>query len=127
MQGTKYNYESDNFENIYTNMLFDVMNRVEYVSTSRDRVFYELSNLTFTLTNPLKNIVTYESRGFNFEFAKRFFLWIIEGRTDITELYDVNENAKDYNDEVGGRNTAYGPRIKSKVSRKVVFPFSPSP
>ncbi len=105
------NYSADNFDIIYKNILRSIYYHPEFIlNTSK-----EIANLSFELTNPLNNLVTSKIRNFNSEFAEKFFKWTWDGKSDMTELFDVNKNAKNFHSETEGRNTAYGPRIVKQL------------
>lgn len=95
-------YMGSNYDLIYHLMMRDI-----FYSEGR-----ELIAPTFVLTDPRHNKVRSEARAFREEFADRFFNWTWEGHSDISELFGDNPNARKFEPEVGGRNTAYGPRIK---------------
>lgn len=104
------NYTSDDFDIIYKNILKSIYYHPEFILDDSK----EITNLSFELSNPINNIVSSKSRDFNKVFADKFFKWNWDGKTDSTELFDVNNNAKNYY-EVNGRNTAYGPRIVKQL------------
>lgn len=99
-------------------MLRDILTKAKYSPSSRGRKFFEIPQYTFVLENPMNNEVSATPRGFKREFAQKFFEWIWNGESDITKLFGVNDNAKKFSDEdMKGRNTAYGPRFVEQRER----------
>jgi thymidylate synthase len=118
--------KSNNFDDIYRELLKQCKENPDYTPESRGRKSRELINVSFTLTNPNDNLVNSESRDFNMDFAKRFYEWIINGESDTSLLFDVNKNAQKYSDkksngdhELKDRNTAYGPRLLEQLDETV--------
>lgn len=108
----------DSFDDAYRAVLKDILGGAYYRPSSRGRRFFEIPHYSFIITNPAKNEVSAEPRKFKHEFAHKFFEWIWTGESDITKLFGVNDNAKNYSDEdMKGRNTAYGPRFVEQRDR----------
>ena len=108
--------KSNNFDDIYKSLIYDCYLYPDYIISPRDKETKEILNISFTLSNPLNNEVLSKSRNFKKDFAIKFFEWIKNGETDISKLYDVNDNARKYSDDIpdpviNNRNTSYGPRL----------------
>jgi len=104
------------FDDAYRAVLRDILGGAYYRPASRGRRFLEIPHYSFIITDPSKNEVSAEPRKFKREFAQKFFEWIWNGESDITKLFGVNDNAKNYSDDdMKGRNTAYGPRIVEQL------------
>src|SRR5690606_33983781 len=111
-------FEGDNFEQIYLSILNEINQHPEYVGTARDIGFKEIVNLSFELTNPYDRLVWNSSRRANYEFAMKFFIWMLNGSDDYEFVKGVNPNAVNYIDKTKTEDpkqakfsTAYGPRI----------------
>lgn len=107
--------EADDFDTIWRAYLEEAYRNPDYILDSRGGRMFELEGISFTLRDPSNNTVDSVARDFNFEFAQKFFDWIMAGKTDPSELFGVNANAKNFADENQGRNTAYGPRILAQI------------
>jgi thymidylate synthase len=114
MLGVDHTAEMD-FHQIWWGLIWDLYKDPDYIVESRGGRMFELENVSFTLLDPTQNVVKSEARNFNHEFAEKFYQWIMAGKTDPSELFGVNANAKNFSDENAGRNTAYGPRILKQL------------
>jgi len=115
-------FRSESFEQIYHNVLEEIDSNPEFKGQARGNGFKEITNLSFELTNPRNNVVRNPERNFNFEFAKKFFEWMMAGDSDITKLTGVNANAKNFmaNGELPDNfSTAYGPRVVRQLPRVI--------
>lgn len=114
----KKHFSSENFENIYIEILKEINENYEFKGSARGVSFKEITNINFELTNIKNNLVSLKSRNFNLEFGNKFFDWMISGQTDISQLTGVNPNAKNFmaNGELPDNfNTAYGPRLIRQI------------
>ena len=107
---------AENFDSIYRHLLNKIRHSPDYIVESRGGRMYELENVMFVLTDPYENLVDSEARAFNLDFAEKFYDWIMAGKSDPSELFGVNPNAKNFA-ENSGRNTAYGPRILKQFDK----------
>jgi len=105
---------ADNFNTIWRRLLDKARFNPDHIVESRGGNMYELENVSFTLTDPQDFLVNSKARDFNHDFAQKFFDWIMAGKTDPSELFGSNPNAKNFA-ENEGRNTAYGPRILKQL------------
>jgi len=99
------NIKSASFEEIYKSYLGHmVANEVD-----------EIIGASFELTNPLDNIVTNDVRKFSVEGTESMFQWILAGESDISKLHGKKSHAEEYDTDLEGRNTAYGPRVVKQL------------
>lgn len=116
-------FDGDSFQDIYVAMLSELLHRPEYKGEGRGgEKFFEITNLTFELFDPLDRLVWIDARRANYEFATRFFLWMLAGSDDFNYVRGVNPNAANYLDpkKLEGAadakfSTAYGPRIMAQI------------
>ena len=120
--GSQKLFCADNFEEIYINILSELKHNPEYTPSPRSIGAKEITNLSIELTNPLNRIVWNKARDVNYEFAMKFFIWMINGDTDFSYVSGANKNAinfidKPKDDKAMPTNfsTAYGPRILKQL------------
>jgi thymidylate synthase len=94
----------------------------EYTPVTRGIGCREITNLSIELTNPLNRFVWNKARDMNYEFAMKFFLWMLNGDTDFSYVAGANANAKNFQDAPkddkampANFSTAYGPRIQKQL------------
>lgn len=116
----KKNFKSASFEDIYIDILNELNTSPEFITTPRGVESKEITNLTFELTNPMDRMVWNLGRETNYNFAMKFFIWMLNGSSDFEYVGIANKNAKNFTDEDPNTkvpknfNTAYGPRIKEQ-------------
>ena len=115
-------YRGDCFEDIYVAILTELMLNPEFTPAPRGIGSREITDLSFELTNPRARYVWNRARDMNYEFAMKFFLWMINGDTDFSYVSGANKNAvnfidkpKDPNAMPANFSTAYGPRILKQL------------
>ena len=118
----KKHYVSDNFEDIYNEILQELKANPEFTPSPRGIGAREITNLSFELTNPLNRMVWNKARDVNYEFAMKFFLWMINGDTDFSYVAGSNAKAVNFIDKPKDDkamptnfSTAYGPRILKQM------------
>lgn len=115
---TKKQYVGDDFEAIYVDVLKNLCEAPEFTPVTRGIGCREITNLSIELTDPRNRFVWNKAREMNYEFAMKFFLWMLNGDTDFSYVAGSNNNAKNFidapkDDKAMPTNfsTAYGPRI----------------
>jgi len=117
---TKY-FVDCSFESLYIRILTELNERPEYVVNTRGEEAREILNLSFELTNPYDRLVWNKGRATNYDFAMRFFIWMLNGCDDFEYVADVNPNAKSYLNpnkadvQAPKFSTAYGPRVARQL------------
>lgn len=113
---------ADNFEDIYVAILLALKHNPEFTPITRGIGCREITNLSIELTNPLNRIIWNKARDMNYEFAMKFFLWMLNGDTDFSYVAGSNANAKNFADAPkddkampANFSTAYGPRIQKQL------------
>lgn len=113
-------YSGYNFDGLYHAMLKGIYNDYEFrIADGRIGGSIEVTNLSFELFKPMANVVVSEARNFKFDFAQKFFEWMMSGSTDISLLIPTNHNAKNFMAEgelPDTFSTAYGPRLIRQLS-----------
>lgn len=118
---TKKHFVSDNYNDLYVDVLKEISNNPEYVTAPRGIKCKEITNLTFELLNPRARMVWNLARKNNYNFAMKFFIWMLNGSSDFSYVSSVNPNAikfidKDEKGDVPATfSTAYGPRIVEQL------------
>jgi len=110
---------SNNFNEIYLAVLTELRDSPDYIVDDtnlfdKERVsgFRELNGYQFKLTNIDNNTIEPCARNFNQQYADAFFNYVMTGDdTDVRK----NPKAVKYLEEFEGRNTQYGPRIRSQL------------
>lgn len=112
-------FVSDSYESLYIRVLEELDDTPEFLVTTRGQEAKEILNLSFDLTNPYDRIVWNKARATNYDFAMRFFIWMLNGCDDYDYVADVNPNAKTLIDkpdaDVPKFSTAYGPRVVRQI------------
>ena len=75
----------------------------------------EIMGASFELTNPRANIVHNKVRKFSVEGTEAMFQWILAGESDIALLHGKKSHSEEYDTDLEGRNTAYGPRVAEQL------------
>lgn len=116
-------YRADNFEDIYIAILKELNDNPEYSPVTRGIGCHEITNLTIELTDPRNRIVWNKAREMNYEFAMKFFIWMLNADTDFSYVSGSNKNAVNFIDKPKDDSkamptnfsTAYGPRIAKQL------------
>ena len=115
-------FEADNFEAIYLGILDSLKHNPEFTPCPRDVGSREITNLSFELSDPRARFVWNKAREMNYEFAMKFWLWMINGDTDFSYVSGANKNAVNFAAApTDGKampanfSTAYGPRILKQL------------
>lgn len=111
-------FVSDCYEDIYLAILEELKFVPEYTPAPRGIGAREITNLSFELLDPRNRLVWNKARDTNYEFAMKFFLWLINGDTDFSYVSGSNAKAINFIDKPkddkampANFSTAYGPRI----------------
>lgn len=115
-------YRGDCFEDIYIAILAELSLNPEFTPNPRGIGSREITDLSFELTNPRARLVWNRARDVNYEFAMKFFLWMINADTDFSYVSGANRNAVNFIDAPkddkampANFSTAYGPRIAKQL------------
>jgi len=114
-------FQGNSFETIYTDILRELNERPEFTPVTRGIGCREITNLSIELTDPRNRFVWNKARDMNYEFAMKFFLWMLNGDTDFSYVAGSNANASNFigkkDDKAMPANfsTAYGPRIQKQL------------
>lgn len=115
-------FTGDSFESIYIQILNELKTTPEFTPGSRIGSCREITNLSIELYDPRNRFVWNKARDMNYEFAMKFFLWMLNGDTDFSYVAGSNANAKNFQDAPkddkampANFSTAYGPRIVKQL------------
>lgn len=110
------------YEDIYLEILEELKDRPEYTPAPRGIGAREITNLSFELYDPRDRLIWNKARDTNYEFAMKFFLWMINGDTDFSYVSGSNAKAVNFIDKPkddkampANFSTAYGPRILKQL------------
>ena len=115
-------FVGDSFEAIYLDILNELNTNPEFTPVTRGIGCREITNLSIELTDPRNRFVWNKARDMNYEFAMKFFLWMLNGDTDFSYVAGSNANAQNFIDKPkddkampANFSTAYGPRIQKQL------------
>lgn len=115
-------FVGDCYETIYKDILTELHECPEFTPVTRGIGCREITNLSIELTNPRNRFIWNKARDVNYEFAMKFFLWMLNGDTDFSYVAGANSNAQNFIDKPkddkampANFSTAYGPRIKKQL------------
>jgi len=114
-------FKSDNFEDIYIAILQELKDNPEFTPCPRGIGAREITNLSFELTDPRNRMVWNKARETNYEFAMKFFIWMLNADTDFSYVAGSNNKAINFIDKKDDKamptnfSTAYGPRIAKQL------------
>lgn len=119
---TKKFFKGDSLNQLYVDVLREINDNPEFVSSPRGIETKEITNLSIELTNPYDRFVWNKAREVNYEFAMKFFLWMLNGDSSIDYVAGANKHAKEFIDQPKSAtelptnfSTAYGPRIGRQI------------
>jgi thymidylate synthase len=115
-------FRGNNFEDIYIAILKELKENPEFTPVTRGVGCREITNLSIELTDPRNRIVWNKARDMNYEFAMKFFIWMLNADTDFSYVSGSNKNAVNFIDKPKDEkamptnfSTAYGPRIAKQL------------
>lgn len=112
-------FRGSSYEGIYHQIIAELHTNPESRTIGRNgELSNEILNLSFELFNPLNRLVWSKARATNYEFAMRFFIWMLNGCDDYEYVADVNPNASKFS-EAPKFSTAYGPRIVRQIEQVI--------
>ncbi len=121
-QTVKKFFKADNYEDLYLDILKELRDNPECTPITRGIGCREITNLTLEITDPRNRLVWNKGREADYNFAMKFFLWMLNADTDFSYVSGANKNAinfidKPKDDKVMPTNfsTAYGPRIAKQL------------
>ena len=118
---TKYFKYSD-FEQAFLSINEEIITNPEYRSTSRLGDMLEIQSLAYVVSNPTTYQFTNNEIGrLNYDYADKFYLWIVSGSTDNESLLKDYPNIARFMEKPksldlpANFNTFYGPRILEQL------------
>ena len=118
---TKYFKYSD-FEQAFLSINEEIITNPEYRSTSRLGDMLEIQSLAYVVSNPTTYQFTNNEIGrLNYEYADKFYLWMVSGSTDNESLLKDYPNIARFMEKPksldlpANFNTFYGPRILEQL------------
>ena len=99
-------YLEDTYDEIYHQMLKDT-----FLAPN-----HELIGISYTLKDPTSVGIKSKTRSFDIVNAEKFYQWILSGSGDMSIMKKITKRAIMFDQEVGGRNPHYGPRIADQVN-----------
>lgn len=118
---TKYFKYSD-FEQAFLSINEEIITNPEYRSTSRLGDMLEIQSLAYVVSNPTTYQFTNNEIGrLNYDYADKFYLWMVSGSTDNESLLKDYPNIARFMEKPksldlpANFNTFYGPRILEQL------------
>ena len=118
---TKYFKYSD-FEQAFLSINEEIITNPEYRSTSRLGDMLEIQSLAYVVSNPTTyQFANNEIGRLNYDYADKFYLWMVSGSTDNESLLKDYPNIARFMEKPksldlpANFNTFYGPRILEQL------------
>lgn len=96
------------FAECYRDLLWNLLKNPEYSCAPRGMTINEITNLSFTFTNPLSCLYDNERRGSQNKYIAAEFLWYFAGRRDLDFIQKYASFWKQVANPDGTLNSAYG-------------------
>jgi thymidylate synthase len=101
-------YEGDNFAQVYKDLLNNVLNKPEYVCTPRGMEIREITNLQFTIKNPISSLYRNQRRSSQFKYIAAELIWYFSGSCDVEFIKYYAKFWENIVNEDNTLNSAYG-------------------
>lgn len=105
--------EAHNIANGWSMVVSEILRKGKRVAP-RGMETLEITNLTLYIEEGLYNIFENEVRDLNYRFMIAEWLWIQAGLEDVASLAQYNSVMRQFSDDGGILNGAYGPRLNSQ-------------
>ncbi|OGR24995.1 MAG: hypothetical protein A2139_14915 [Desulfobacca sp. RBG_16_60_12] len=106
--------QADNFERLFSDLVYHANEEPEYVCSPRGQKVRELIAPTITLTDPRARILASPARKADYGFAVGEFLWYWTGRNSLESMLYYNKRMGQFSDDGQTLNSAYGYRTRNK-------------
>lgn len=111
MSNSKSYFKADNINDLYIDVVNEVVNNPQYVSAPRGMKIKEIINVNAILTNPLNNIVTLNARKMNHAFSIVEKFEYLSGQGNPNRLAFYNKNLSPFFNKYGMQDGAYPERL----------------
>lgn len=101
-------YKGQTFAEVYQNVLSDVLNQPEYVSSPRDMNIHEVTNAALIIADPRSCLYTNDKRSSQFKYIAAELVWYFTGRNDVDFISKFSKFWKTIDNGDGTVNSAYG-------------------
>lgn len=100
--------ESNNFSDIYRELLYNVYYKPDYISSPRGMNIKELVNLEIRLKHPYTNLFKNKIRSPKLSYLYPELLWYFSGRNDLSFISKYSKFWNNIANDDGTVNSAYG-------------------
>lgn len=111
MSVSKNYFKADNVNDLYIDIVNEVVNNPEYVSAPRGMKIKEITNVNAVLTDPLNSIVSLNSRKMNHAFSIIEKFEYLSGQTCPARLNFYNKNYAPFANKYGMFDGVYPERL----------------
>lgn len=112
-------FKADNMDELYLNIIHDISNNPEFITSPRGMQIKENIGVTMVLTNPKNCLISFPERKMNYAFAAIEKLEYLSGETNPHRLKFYNSNFGNYANKYGSFDGAYPPRINHWIKHIV--------
>lgn len=106
--------EGDTFDDIYRDVLGNLILHPQYICSPRGSKIKENIGVTLKLNNPRARLITVPAREMNYGFGVGEFLWYWQGKRDLETMVYYNKRMKSFSDDGKTLKSAYGYRLKEE-------------
>jgi len=110
------------FASAYRNLLEDVWNKYDFITSPRDLEIKEIQNYSLTITNPLNNCFTNKVRSVDLKYLSGELIWYFTGDNSLEFISKFSKFWKKIANSNDTCNSAYGNLIfKEDVKNNTIF------
>lgn len=114
MVNDRHFIEGDTFDDIYQDVLSNLILHPQYICSPRGSKVKENIGVTLKLNNPRARLITAPHRAANYGFGVGEFLWYWQGKQDLETMVYYNKRMKDFSDDGRTLTSAYGHRLRTR-------------
>lgn len=111
MSNSKRYFKSDNLNDLYIDVVNEVVNNPEFIAAPRGMSIKEITNVNVILTNPCNSIVTLNTRKMNHAFSIIEKLEYLSGQSNPERLKFYNKNLEPFLNKYNMQDGNYPDRL----------------
>lgn len=108
-------FHGDNFDEIYQQIVFELMRSPQYVCSPRGQTIKEGLASTLILSDPTARVLMNPARETNYGFAVGEFIWYWQGAQDLQSMLYYNKRMGGFSDDGVTLNSSYGYRMRRQT------------